>query len=128
MRPRARRLGGRGAVGRGEVDLRNIEPRLQVDEEARRRLLADSRHETQRIGVVGRHGTSEVGRRVHRDDREREGGADAVSAEQRLEARPFVARREAVQRARVFADVVVDVEEDFGARLARRRERAGRHR
>ena len=50
-------------------------------------------------------------RRVHREDRQRQRRADAVGADERLEARPLVARREAVQRLRVLADVVVDVEE-----------------
>ena len=82
--------------------------------------------EAQRVDVVGGNGTPEVGRSVHRDDREREGGADAVRAEQRLEASALVAAEEPVQRARVFAHMVVDIEEHVGAGLAGVDERSRR--
>ena len=108
-----------------EVDLRHVKPGLQIDEEARRGLLADARHETQRIGVVGRDRSSKVDRGVHRHDRERQSRPHTVSAEQRLEAHALLADREAVEGVRVFADMVVDVEEDLGARLAHESERAG---
>ena len=58
--------------------------------------------------------------RVHREDGQRQRGADAVGAEQRLEADPLVAGGEAVERLGVLADVVVDVDEHLVAEVAER--------
>ena len=91
----------REPLHRGEVEIGHLEPRLQIDEEPRRGLLADARHEAERIGIVGRDGPSEVERRVHRHDRQRERRADTVRAEQRLEAR--CARRAIVKPYSVCA-------------------------
>ena len=55
---------------------------------------------------------------MHRDDREREGGADSVRAEQRFEASSLVAAEEPVQRVRVLTNMIVDVDEHFGTGLA----------
>ena len=106
-------------VADGEIDLGEVEARLQVDEETGRGLLADPGDEAQRVDVVSGHRTPEICRSVDGDDRECERRADSVRPQQRLEAGALVATDEPVERAGVFAHVVVDVEERLRARFAR---------
>ena len=104
-----------GAPGdRGEIDIGHLEPGLQVDEKALRGALADTGHRDERIEVVLGQAAAEAGRRMHREDRERELRADAARGDQRLERVAFVAREKSVQHQCVVAHVLMGEQENVG--------------
>ena len=74
-------------VGAVELD---VEPGLELDEQPGRGLLADAGHQHQGVGVVGEHGPLQRRRRVHRQQGQGHRRADAVGADQGLEADPLV--------------------------------------
>ena len=77
-----------------DVDVGHGEPAPQLDEQPLRRSLADTGHEAQRSEIGAGDDIAQLCRRgVHRQDGEREPGADAMRAEQRLERVALVAVR-----------------------------------
>ena len=90
-----------------EREVGEVEPALQLDQQAGRRLAADAGHGAQRLEVVLEHRGRQGGRREHRHDGQRQRRADAVRAEQHLEAAALVVVDEAVEDDGVLADVRV---------------------
>ena len=79
------------ATAARRLDVGHVEPGLQLDQQPGRRLAADAGHEAQGVDVVvGQDPAQRVGR-VDREDGQGQRRADAVGAEQRLEAHPLVA-------------------------------------
>src|SRR3546814_9704910 len=76
----------RARHGRRLTEVGDRQPRLEVEQQSLRRLLADAGHEAQRGEVVLGEDPGQGRRGVDRQDRQSEGGADAVRADQRLEA------------------------------------------
>src|SRR3546814_12814057 len=83
---------------RSLTEVGDRQPRLEVEQQSLRRLLADAGHEAQRGEVVLGEDPGQGRRGVDRQDRQGEGGADAVRADQRLEAHALVLGGEAVER------------------------------
>ncbi len=110
-------------VGPSEVGHR--EARLQVDQEARGRLLADAGHQAEGSDVVLGEDPGQGDRRVDREDRQRQGRPHAVRAEQCLEAPPLVLGGEAVEGDVVLPLVVVHPAEDLRTDVAERHRGGG---
>src|SRR3546814_3400295 len=89
----------RARHGRRLTEVGDRQPRLEVEQQSLRRLLADAGHEAQRGEVVLGEDPGQGRRGVDRQDRQGEGGADAVRADQRLEAHALVLGGEAVERS-----------------------------
>ena len=105
---RGRVRGARHLAGQ-RLEVREIERALELDQQPLGGLLADARHEAQRVEVgLGDDGLQRVGL-VDRQDGQRQRGADPVGAEQGLERDALGPGGEAVERLAVLADVVVDV-------------------
>ena len=96
----------------GEVEVGDLEPRLQLDEQPLRGALADAGHEHERVEIVVGEAAAQRVRRVHRQDRERELRARrrsrAISASNVSRSSR---RREPVEHHRVFAHVQVREQE-----------------
>ncbi len=78
---------------------------------------------TSRSDLAAADGGDQVGRRQTGEDLHRQRRADAAHRDQLLEQRLLVLRQEAVQRQRVFADVRMDPQAHFGARVGQLGER-----
>src|SRR3546814_12869930 len=103
---------------RSLTEVGDRQPRLEVEQQSLRRLLADAGHEAQRGEVVLGEDPGQGRRGVDRQDRQGEGGADAVRADQRLEAHALVLGGEAVERGGVLAGGVVDPAEHLAPDVA----------
>ena len=102
------RLAVARAAGQIEGEVGQVEPALQLDEQAGRRLAADPGDGAQGLEVVLEHGGGQRRRREHGHDGQGQRRPDPVRAEQDLEAPALVVVHEAVQDDGVLPDVGVD--------------------
>ncbi len=117
-----------GADGPLPVQRREVQPGLELQQQAGGRLLAHARHRAEGVDVLFEHGRGQGGRRHRREDAEGQRGADAVGTEQRFEAPALVGVGEAVQHDGILADMGVHMEEHLVARGPEGGQQRGRHR
>ena len=99
-----------------EVDIGSsigqVEPVAQLDQQSLGGLLADAGHQGERAEIAAGDDVDERRRRMRAEDGDGQRRTDAVGGDEHLEGGALVAAQEPEQRLRVFADVVVHVEED----------------
>ncbi len=92
-----------------------VQPALQLNQQPRRRLATHAGHGAQRVEIVLEHRGRQRRWRQDRHDGERQRGADAVRAQEHLEAAALVVVHEPVEDDGVLADVGVHEQLGLGS-------------